>query len=151
MTRINTIDVNLLSDQHLMAEYRELPMVHGSLRRTLKSANGFQLSKVSPVYTLNAGHVYFWYNKKKFLFDRFNQLINELTFRNYQLNPHQRNIDWNVFDSVLQIDWKPTIKDYAVNLERIIERINLKPQFYRWTNRDRPSYKHFFALDILSE
>ena len=66
MTRINTIDVNLLSDQHLMAEYRELPMVHGSLRRTLKSANGFQLSKVSPVYTLNAGHVYFWYNKKKF-------------------------------------------------------------------------------------
>jgi deoxyribonuclease (pyrimidine dimer) len=138
VTRINTVDVTLLSDQHLMAEYRELPMVHGSLKRTLNSANGFQVSRVSPIYTLNAGHVYFWYNKKKFLFDRFNQLVNELIFRNYQINPGQRIIDWSVFDRVPQIDWKPTEKECDINLERVAERIKLKPKFYRWTNRDRP-------------
>ena len=138
MTRINTIDVTLLPDQHLMAEYRELPMVHGSLKRTLISANGYQVSRVSPIYTLNAGHVYFWYNKKKFLFDRFNQLVNELIFRNYQINPGERIINWNVFDSVPQIDWTPTNSDCDINLERIVERIKLKPKFYRWTNRDRP-------------
>lgn len=140
MTRINTIDVDLLSDQHLMAEYRELPMVHGSLRRTLKSTKGFQLNRVSPVYTLNAGHVYFWYNKKKFLFNRFDQLVEELLYRNYQVKPGERDIDWRVFDSVPQVDWKPTIEDHAVNLERIIVRINQKPNFYRWTNRETPSY-----------
>ena len=138
MTRINTIDVTLLPDQHLMAEYRELPMVHGSLKRTLISASGYQVSRVSPIYTLNAGHVYFWYNKKKFLFDRFNQLVNELIFRNYQINPSERIINWNVFDSVPQIDWTPTTSDCDVNLERIVERIKLKPKFYRWTNRVRP-------------
>jgi deoxyribonuclease (pyrimidine dimer) len=138
VTRINTVDVTLLSDQHLMAEYRELPMVHGSLKRTLNSANGFQVSRVSLIYTLNAGHVYFWYNKKKFLFDRFNQLVNELIFRNYQINPDQRIIDWSVFDRVPQIDWTPTEKECDINLERVVERIKLKPKFYRWTNRDRP-------------
>jgi deoxyribonuclease (pyrimidine dimer) len=138
VTRINTVDVTLLSDQHLMAEYRELPMVHGSLKRTLNSAKGFQSGRVSPIYTLNAGHVYFWYNKKKFLFDRFNQLVNELIFRNYQINPGQRIIDWNVFDRVPQIDWTPTEKECDINLERVVERIKLKPKFYRWTNRDRP-------------
>ena len=136
MTRINTVDVTLLSDQHLMAEYRELPMVHGSLKRTLNSVNGYQSGRVSPIYTLNAGHVYFWYNKKKFLFDRFNQLVNELIFRNYQINPDQRIIDWSVFDRVPQIDWTPTEKECDINLERIVERIKLKPKFYRWTNRD---------------
>lgn len=144
MTRINTIDVDLLSDQHLMAEYRELPMVHGSLRRTLKSTKGFQLNRVSPVYTLNAGHVYFWYNKKKFLFNRFDQLVEELLYRNYQVKPGERDIDWRVFDSVPQVDWKPTIEDHAVNLERIIVRINQKPNFYRWTNRETPSYHKVF-------
>ena len=138
MTRINTVDVTLLSDQHLMAEYRELPMVHGSLKRTLNSVNGYQSGRVSPIYTLNAGHVYFWYNKKKFLFDRFNQLVNELIFRNYQINPGERIIDWNVFDRVPQIDWTPTEKECNINLERVVERIKLKPKFYRWTNRDRP-------------
>lgn len=113
-------------------------MVHGSLKRTLNSVNGYQSARVSPIYTLNAGHVYFWYNKKKFLFDRFNQLVDELIFRNYQINPDQRIIDWSVFDRVPQIDWKPTEKECDCNLERIVERIKLKPKFYRWTNRNRP-------------
>ncbi len=57
MTRINVIDPIDLTDQHLMAEYRELPMIMGSLRRSLKSKKG--LPKITPKYTLNAGHVTF--------------------------------------------------------------------------------------------
>ncbi len=113
-------------------------MVHGALKRTLNSASGYQADRVSRSYTLNAGHVYFWYNKKKFLFDRFNQLVDELIFRNYQINPHERIIDWGVFDRVPQIDWNPTSDDCDCNLDRVVERINLKPKFYRWTNRERP-------------
>ena len=62
MTRINLIEPSELTDQHLIAEYREIFMVGGSLKRTLVSKSGYQELKVPKSYTLNAGHVYFFYN-----------------------------------------------------------------------------------------
>ena len=63
MTRINLINPEELTDQHLIAEYREIFMVGGSLKRTLKSKNGYQESRVPKQYTLNKGHVYFLHLK----------------------------------------------------------------------------------------
>jgi len=137
MTRINVIDPAQLTDQHLMAEYRELPMVMGSLRRTVRSKNGWQLAKVPLQYTLNKGHVYFFTNKKQFLWNRFNILVEELRYRGYNLNPSNRTIDWSVFDEVPQIHWEPTPACIEVNAERIRLRISQKPDWYRWTNRQR--------------
>ena len=37
MTRINLVDPNFLSDQHLVAEYREIFMVGSALQRSIKS------------------------------------------------------------------------------------------------------------------
>lgn len=144
MTRINTIDVELLADSHLMAEYRELPMIHGALRRTLKSAKGFQPSKVSPHYTLNSGHVYFFFDKKEYLLGRFNKLVAELRFRGYDINPDSRTIDWSVFDYVPQISWSPRKEDHLINVERIAFRISQKPHLYRWTKRKVPVYSSLF-------
>ena len=87
MTRINVIDPIELTDQHLMAEYRELPMVMGSLKRTLASKTGFNPKKVPPKFTLNSGHVYFFYDKGKFLERRYSALIAELVRRGYSLDP----------------------------------------------------------------
>ena len=75
MTRINLVPPIELTDQHLIAEYREIFMVAGSLRRTLLSKNGYDESKVSKKYTLNKGHVYFFYNKGKYLHKRYLDLI----------------------------------------------------------------------------
>jgi len=137
MTRINTIDVKILADQHLMAEYRELPMVHGSLKKTLRSKSGFVLDKVSKKYTLNTGHVYFFFNKKKFLSERFNQLVEELRFRGYDVKPENRVIDWSVFDTVPQVEWQPDSEARRVNWERVAFRLAEKPHLYRWTKRDK--------------
>ena len=60
MTRINIIDPSELYDQHLIAEYREIFMVAGSLKRTLVSKTGYKEEKVSKRYTLNKEHVYFF-------------------------------------------------------------------------------------------
>lgn len=136
MTRINTVDVSTLADAHLMAEYRELPMVHGSLKRTLRSIKGFDAKKVSPQYTLNGGHVYFFYNKKEYLFERWNKLIEELKARNFDIKPEERSVDWSVFDGVDQIEWQPTEADKQLNAERINFRISQKPKLYRWTKRN---------------
>ena len=71
MTRINIITPSELYDQHLIAEYREIFMVAGSLKRTLASKAGYIESNVPKHYTLNTGHVYFFYNKGFYLHKRF--------------------------------------------------------------------------------
>ena len=47
MTRINVIPVDQLTDQHLVAEYREMLMVPASLKRSLGSKNGMDTKTVS--------------------------------------------------------------------------------------------------------
>ena len=60
MTRINVIPVDQLTDQHLVAEYREMLMVPASLKRSLGSKNGMDTKRIPKQYTLNTGHVYFF-------------------------------------------------------------------------------------------
>ena len=133
MTRINIIDTTQLTDQHLIAEYREIFMVAGSLRRTLVSKNGYQESKVPKHYTLNSGHVYFFYNKGKYLHNRYNQLIDEMKRRGFKPDssrvfPKEIFVDNNLYN-----DWLPRVEDYNVIKQRIEEKIALKPDWYRKT------------------
>jgi len=133
MTRINIIDTTELTDQHLIAEYREIFMVAGSLRRTLVSKNGYQESKVPKHYTLNSGHVYFFYNKGKYLHNRYNQLIDEMKRRGFKPDssrvfPKEIFVDNNLYN-----DWLPRVEDYNVIKQRIEEKIALKPDWYRKT------------------
>ncbi len=135
MTRINLVPVTELADQHLMAEYRELPMVARALERTLKSKAGYNPARVSPTYTLNAGHVYFFYNKATFLFDRWRKLIAELHARQFDVEPMRRNTYWSVFEQVPQIVWEPLTEEIVINRDRIRERLAQKPGWYRWSKR----------------
>ena len=133
MTRINIIDTTELTDQHLIAEYREIFMVAGSLRRTLVSKNGYQESKVPKHYTLNSGHVYFFYNKGKYLHNRYNQLIDEMKRRGFKPDssrvfPKEIFVDNNLYN-----DWFPRVEDYNIIKQRIEEKIALKPDWYRKT------------------
>lgn len=133
MTRINTIDVKHLCDQHAQAEYRELPMVMGSLKRSLKSKTPEEiLPNIPPNYTLNKGHVTFHYNKGLYLQRRYNELIEELKDRGYDIDPKSRNITgFDIFPELFQNEWWPNVADHQVNIERIILRIADKPQWYK--------------------
>ena len=137
MTRINIIEPNELTDQHLIAEYREIFMVGGSLRRTLKSKSGYQVSIVPKKFTLNSGHVYFFYNKGKYLHERYLHIIDEMKQRGF--NPDNTRIfPTEVFkDNGLYNDWLPTIEDQKIIRERISKRISEKPGWYRKTEYDR--------------
>ena len=144
MTRINTIPVSELTDQHLMAEYRELPMVNASLRRSLQSKSQSGLKTIPKDYTLNTGHVKFFYNKGKFLYNRYYQLIKELNKRSYNINPEDRVVDWSVFhQNNLFIDWIPDSKSHTINTERLILRIESKPHWYKYYSK--PIADNFIA------
>ena len=134
MTRINIVEPSELTDQHLIAEYREILMVAGSLKRTLASKEGYQESKVPINYKLNTGHVYFFYNKGKYLHKRYDELIREMMDRGFSPS-EDRPFPFSVFsDNGLYNDWTPTIEDYEVIRQRIAERIAMKPEWYRKTS-----------------
>ena len=134
MTRINIVEPSELTDQHLIAEYREIFMVAGSLKRTLVSKDGYQKSKVPVNYKLSTGHVYFFYDKGKYLHKRYDELIAEMKNRGFSPS-EDRPFPFSIFsDNNLYNDWTPSIEDYEVIRRRIAERIAMKPQWYRKTS-----------------
>ena len=126
MTRINVVPVTELTDQHLMAEYRELPMIMGSAKRS-------NPAKYVPTtqYTLNKGHVLFFFNKKQYLLDRWFDLIGELRARGYNIDPAARHVSFDVLDKFKQTTWEPDSHALKVNRLRIAERIASKPTWYK--------------------
>ena len=133
MTRIHIIPVNELYDQHLIAEYREITMVPAALSRSLKSKNGIIQSKISKNYTLGQGHVYFFYNKGKYLDKRYTQLIEEMHSRGFNCDPDRKFPKEIFIENNLYNDWRPTFEDCRIIRDRINEKLNQKPGWYRKT------------------
>ena len=136
MTRINLVPPEELSDQHLVAEYREIFMVGSSLQRSLRSPNWEKTKKSIPKqFTLNKGHVKFFYDKGKYLSERYDELIKEMKRR--QMSPDPLCIfkkeQWpdELFNS-----WKPNDYDLKVIRKRITTKINLKPDWYKWNGKN---------------
>lgn len=129
MTRINVVEPQELMDQHLLAEYRELPMVLAALRRSIRSKRG--LPKIPTEYTLGKGHVTFFYDKGTFLYKRYKALKRELTTRGYRLDPN-RKIEWHTIGPNLWKEYDPTPIDVAINRVRIAQRIMKRPNWYRY-------------------
>jgi len=133
MTRVNIIPVEELHDQHLIAEYRELTMVPAALNRTLKSKTGLDKTKIPKNYTLNKGHVYFFYDKGKYLDKRYNQITKEMKHRGFTPDINRKFPKDIFIENNLYKDWTPSLDDLIIIRERIKSKINQKPNWYRKT------------------
>jgi deoxyribonuclease (pyrimidine dimer) len=131
MTRINLVDPSELTDQHLVAEYREIFMVGSSLQRSLKSPK-WDDSRIPKKFTLNKGHVLFFYDKGEYLYKRYHSLISEMRKRGMNPDPSRRFKIEQWPDDKFK-DWAPTEGDKDIVRERIIYRISQKPGWYRKT------------------
>ena len=119
MTRINCIPVEQLSNSHAMAEYRELPRIFTAI------LNNADTSNIPDSYRMGKGHVRFFYDKMIYLISRYNELIDVLESRGYNLSP-------DIYNSVLRSceslpsslfnDWTPNSHDRQLNLQRLRER-----------------------------
>ena len=126
MTRINVIPVIELSDQHLIAEYRELPRV---LKQNINTINA------PKVYCLGKGHVKWAKSHELFLAKRYMDLVSEMRFRDFHMS-YDLLFDVSNFKN----DYRPTAKALEINKSRIIEKVTLKPDWYRWTKRNKPDW-----------
>ena len=83
MTRINVVQVETLSRQHLISEFRELPRAFALAHKA--SINDKPWTNKQPnAYTMGTGHVMFFYDKLGFLADRHKLLILEMQHRGYK-------------------------------------------------------------------
>lgn len=135
MVRINIINPKFLADQHLIAEYDETLMLLGYVKRYPK----LELEKIPKNYKLGKGHILFFKNKLKYLEKRFQIIKNEMKKRGFSTN---MNINLKKFDRKLIHDWKPKSSDKEIIKKRLIEKINLKPNYYRYYKEKKT--KDFF-------
>ena len=139
MVRINLINPEKLSDQHLIAEYNEILMLLGYVR---KNPN-FNLDEIPKNYVLGKGHIKFFKNKLKYLQNRHELIKKEMNLRGFKTN---KTFELKTIDKNLINDWKSNKKDRDLIKERIKQKIILKPNFYRYYGE----YKHVnFFINLL--
>jgi len=135
MTRINLVHVQDLADQHLFAEWREIKMVPAALRRSLRTRSIHDVSSsIGLTYTLNKGHVTFFYNKMLFLFQRYKQLTDELHARDFSIAEHDPD-QLFLTDIVPEMQdpfWSPSNDEIEISVDRISLRLNERPEWYRY-------------------
>lgn len=135
MVRINILHPKFLSDQHLIAEYDEILMLFGYVKKHPQT----HFNEIPKNYKLGEGHILFFKNKLSYLKKRFERIKSEMQKRGFNA---KKEISLNKFEKKLLNDWKPSKGDEKLIKKRIISKINLKPKYYRYYKRNKP--KNFF-------
>jgi len=122
MTRINCIPPKELSDIHLQAELREMPRINSYIIKSLKSGKSFDIPSN---YTLGTGHVKFFYNKLKYITNRYTQLQEEYFARFGKVygKYYLMVLDTSIIPDCWFNDWNPTERDQEINRQRIHDRM----------------------------
>ncbi len=122
MVRVNLIETEGLADQHLVAEYNEILMLLGYVRKYPR------VEGIPERFCLGAGHVRFFKDKLGYLRKRHEALKKEMIKRGFK---PRKSIDLSGFPDYMKGDWSPTERDKRIIRERLCEKISMKPGFYR--------------------
>jgi deoxyribonuclease (pyrimidine dimer) len=136
MTRINLIPVEELSDPWLLAEHREIKRIPNVIVK-----GKFHLFGVPENYTLGRGHVKFFYNKLCWLRLRYDKLFWECHRRGFNVEDYSKSfLKARYKYPELDCDWTPTDSDIEISRSRLREKYQMKPDFYKWTGRNKPNW-----------
>lgn len=154
MTRINTgIPPKDLTDQHLLAELRELPRIPNAVKRLMVA--GKPVPKEPEMFCLGPGHVKFFYDKLMYLHDRYDALYFEAKIQRKFAVKRDKNLFKIDTNCKIQIEFiceqynqhTPTGRNKIIIKTRIAERIrasNQQPRYYR-----QPIDKEYYITKIL--
>lgn len=122
MTRINvSIPVKNLTDEHLLAEHREIKRLPSMYKKK-------DVSKMVVIseFKLGTGHVLFFLDKGYYTKKRYIDIYNECLRRGFNITNYSCN--WLVYSEEHLRDWTPQEQDKALLIERISERIDTTPK-----------------------
>lgn len=124
MTRINSaIPVKNLTDEHLLAEHREIKRLPWCLENAIKSGS---INHIPEKFTLGKGHVLFFLDKQRFIRSRYLDIRMELAKRAF--TPQDYIMNWKSVDLKYDNDYTPTSEERDLLIERITERIMNSPK-----------------------
>lgn len=141
MTRINAgIPVECLSDQHLLAEHREIKRI----------PNTKFTSKPTKKFTLGKGHVLFFSDKAAYTFDRYECLHLECDRRGFSVDYYGYN--WGAYGNDLgDINYIPSQEDINLVVDRIISRVFESKQIPRYFGEILPKEEYIERLSLLKK
>lgn len=123
MVRINLINPSKLTDQHLIAEYNEILMLIGHIKKFPK------IHSQPKTYTLGKDHINFFKNKIKYLKNRHELIKREMKKRKFKPT---KTIKLSQFKRKQKENWKPKKEDFKMIKKKITSKIKLKPNYYRY-------------------
>lgn len=121
MTRVNTVPVTELCNQHLQAEHREITRIPNNINAGKAKINGVYPKQ----FTLGEGHMRFFYPKLKWLHERYNQVHQECLARGINV----KYIWPDTVPTKLYNDWVVTEEALHLSRERILVMMPPKPRF----------------------
>lgn len=141
--RCNIIHPRLLTDQHLIAEKRELRMIPPLLEKRVRTGKDLRAG-IPSRYTLGSGHMLFWLDKMRYLSNRFDSLSKEMQDRGFKVDPYL-TFDMT-YATIYGMDgnWEPQPEDFAIIVARLKEKIAMRPGWYRY--RGKPISDSWVAL-----
>ncbi len=141
MVRVNLINPKNLSDQHLVAEYREILMLLGYAKRYPG------LENLPERYTLGKGHIRFFKDKLLYLQRRHDKIRKEMIARGFS---PLLSANLSGFGRAMRRDWKPKKEDIELAKSRIVQRLRQKPHLHRHYGKKKPS-KYLVSLVMKSD
>ena len=133
MTRINIIEPSHLTDKHLVAEYKEITRPFNKMITRIAKygeAKALDNTIISPVYILGTGHESFFFDKLKWLMDRYQELFYEMNRREFNVNKDKFFSIYNDLCDKLEgtayWNWYyPSQDEMYLNMARLCKRSNL--------------------------
>ena len=130
MTRINFgIPVRQLTDEHLLAEHREIKTLPESYLSAVRSGS---IRNIPEKFCLGKGHVLFFVDKPAYTLRRYHQIYRECIRRGFDVQSYSEN--WDCYpDSMFGRNIRSTSSGKQLVIERISERILDSPkQFFHY-------------------
>ena len=124
--RVNVgVDPKTLTDEHLIAEARELIMLPYFCRKCQETGSA---KNIPSEFTLGKGHILFFVNKAQYVYARYIEILKECANRN--INMESKVYKFFEFPWIMkeQFDYHPTLNDLQIIVSRICDKIKSSPK-----------------------
>lgn len=141
MTRINLVTPSMLTDKHLLAEYKEITRPLTRLRKYLNAGKKPPMP-TSKTYILGTGHETFFIDKMAFLYVRYRLLCKELLARGVNIDDVKFSLVCASFETISKSHreyfnvYHPTPEEIYLNMARLVRRSNLPNVLIEMLSKD---------------
>ena len=125
MTRINAnIKPSNLVNKHLLAEHREIKRIPNHILKCIKEGKKVNMNGQPAKFKLGTGHVKFFYDKQKFLFNRYKSIYEECLKRGFNVQDYSES--WLALEGTQYWnDWVDIDDANELVYHRINERLDI--------------------------